>query len=169
MVSDEQESTEWVENDYGRFRLRAEGIGEVRPHEKWVDSLTAAQDNVAAMTSLVGANNLTPWLIDLRDMRSTSREARQYYAKSPEALAIVSCIALLVGGPSSRVLGNFFLGLNRPAYPTRLFTSESEAILWLQAHRPAPQSRTRPLAGTSSSTSWCRSCPPWRPWTSPNA
>jgi hypothetical protein len=30
------------------------------------------------------------------------------------------------------MIGNFFLALHRPADPTRLFTSESEALDWLR-------------------------------------
>ena len=41
-------------------------------------------------------------------------------------------IALLVGSPLSRVIGNFFVGLNRSTFPLRLFTSEEEAIAWLR-------------------------------------
>jgi hypothetical protein len=32
----------------------------------------------------------------------------------------------------SRVIGNFFIGFSRTNIPTRLFTSEAEAIDWLK-------------------------------------
>ena len=34
--------------------------------------------------------------------------------------------------PLTRAIGNFFLGLNKPLMPTRLFTSEEEALAWLK-------------------------------------
>jgi hypothetical protein len=32
----------------------------------------------------------------------------------------------------ARAIGNFFMGLNKPLIPTRLFTSEAEALGWLR-------------------------------------
>jgi hypothetical protein len=40
-------------------------------------------------------------------------------------------MAVLVGDPLSRMLGNFFLRVSRPAYPTRIFTDEAAARRWL--------------------------------------
>jgi hypothetical protein len=34
------------------------------------------------------------------------------------------------------MIGNFFINLNSPAAPTRLFTSEAAAVGWLNAHLP---------------------------------
>ena len=48
--------------------------------------------------------------------------------------------AVLVGHPVSRVLGNFFLGISRPAYPTRLFTDPAAAIGWLKSLRELSRS-----------------------------
>ena len=39
--------------------------------------------------------------------------------------------ALVVGSPVSRVIGNFFVGLNRPKYPLRLFDDQEFATAWL--------------------------------------
>jgi len=52
-------------------------------------------------------------------------------------------MGMLVGSPLSQALGNMLMGLNRPAIPCRLFTSELEALKWLrgfevEAERPAP-------------------------------
>jgi hypothetical protein len=39
--------------------------------------------------------------------------------------------AILIDSSVSRVVGNFFLGINKPAVPTKLFTNEKEAVKWL--------------------------------------
>ncbi len=67
----------------------------------------------------------------LRLIKSISREARMYYANERTA-SIQRATALLVDSPVSRVIANFFLGLNRPLSPTRMFTHQTQAILWLQ-------------------------------------
>ena len=64
----------------------------------------------------------------MRAVRSIDRDARACYAQAPPS---VSALALLVGSPLSRAIGNFFIGFNKPAVPTRLFSSEVDAIPWL--------------------------------------
>jgi hypothetical protein len=68
---------------------------------------------------------------DMREIRSITREAR-LFASSADAIQVVKAVALLIGSPVSRVIGNFFLGINKPPYPTRIFTSEAEALSWLK-------------------------------------
>jgi hypothetical protein len=72
-----------------------------------------------------------PTLIDIRNIRAIQHEARQYYA-GPETANVEKAAALLIGSFIGRVIGNFFLGLNKPLTPTRLFTSEEEAVQWLK-------------------------------------
>ena len=72
-----------------------------------------------------------PLLADIRGVKSITREARAYLS-GEEAAALTFACALIIGSPVSRVIGNFFLGLNKPVYPTRLFTSEEKAIKWLK-------------------------------------
>lgn len=72
-----------------------------------------------------------PLLVDLREVKSQTAEARAYLA-GPDGNKVSQAVGLLVASPASRVLGNFYLGLNKPSIPTRLFTSEEEARAWLR-------------------------------------
>ena len=72
-----------------------------------------------------------PVLMDARNIKSSDRESR-VYATGKETASVVGAFAILVGGPVSKIVGNFFLRVNKPPYPTRLFTSEDEAIAWLR-------------------------------------
>ena len=89
-----------------------------------------AVENIATTARLTEGKRL-PVLVDLRAVRSQSAEARAYLA-GPEATRISLAVALLILSPLSRMLGNFFLGFNRPEVPTRLFTSVAEAEAWLR-------------------------------------
>jgi hypothetical protein len=91
--------------------------------------LEDAQQNVAAIFALSGGKR-SRVLVDMRGVRSQSREARQYFA-GPEAEKATRAVALLIGSPVSRVLANFFLRLTNQRIPTALFTSEDAAIGWL--------------------------------------
>ena len=78
-------------------------------------------------------NKTSPLLVDMRQQKSISREARQFYSRK-ETMDTVTALALIVGSPISKVMANFYLGLNKPPYPTRLFTNEDEAIDWLKVY-----------------------------------
>lgn len=94
--------------------------------------LDDARENVRTAIEISGGAKV-PHLIDMRLIRNQTREARAYYA-GPETAEAISAVALLIGSPLSRAIANFFLGLNKPMMPTRLFTSEEEAIDWLLQH-----------------------------------
>jgi hypothetical protein len=72
-----------------------------------------------------------PVFDDIRGVKSITREAR-LFTSSAEAVQVSQAAALLIGSPVSSIIGNFFLGINKPPYPTRLFTSEEAAIKWLK-------------------------------------
>ncbi len=75
-------------------------------------------------------------LVDMRAIKSISRDAREYYANERTA-SIQRATALVIESPLSRVIANFFMGLNRPLTPTRMFTDVDEAIEWLQSFSDA--------------------------------
>lgn len=92
-------------------------------------ALDDAKENVAVMYELAGRSR-TLVLVDTRGVRWQSREARDYFT-STNAAEATTAVALIVGSPVSRVLGNFFLRLERHRFPTALFDSEDKAIRWL--------------------------------------
>ncbi len=92
-----------------------------------------AKENVDAQESIRDGLNKakTRVLIDMSAVTEISKEARDYFANERTA-SIQRATALLIGSPISRVIGNFFMGLNKPISPTRLFTDPQNAIKWLQ-------------------------------------
>ena len=68
-------------------------------------------------------------LVDLREVDSIDRPAREYFMDQNSSYRAVAMVA---SSPSTRMLANFFLGLKRGSIPVRMFTSESDAITWLQ-------------------------------------
>jgi hypothetical protein len=73
-----------------------------------------------------------PVLVDIRNIKSVERKARVYYA-SDEMSKYVAAAALIISNPVSRVIGNFYMGLNKTVFPFRLFTNQEEAINWLKS------------------------------------
>lgn len=103
---------------FGRVMLNAE-IG-----------LADAKEDVAAVRKISG-DCVLPLLIDMRSIHSISHDAREYYGKNEHSSAVV----LLIHSPVSRIIGNFFLGLNKPKVPMKLFSSETEALKWLSQYK----------------------------------
>ena len=86
-----------------------------------IEAILAVQDEILE-------GKAAPSLIDMRQIKSTTREAREYSTGAKYTPAV----ALLIASPISRILGNFFINYSQPPYPTRLFTSEDEALDWLK-------------------------------------
>ena len=97
-------------------------------------TLADAKDNVAAWIKVSGGTK-RPALIDIRGVRSQDRDARAHYADGKNGM-LSSAVALLIGSPLTRVLGNFYMGLNKTAFPTKMFTSETAALEWLRGFMP---------------------------------
>ncbi|MBI3244794.1 MAG: STAS/SEC14 domain-containing protein [Chloroflexi bacterium] len=95
-------------------------------------TLKDAKEMVLAVQSYDGQ---PPVLADIRLVRAVDREAR-LQSSYPEFQDFRQASALLVGSPVSRIIGNFFIGLNRPSIPIALFASEEEALAWLKEFLP---------------------------------
>lgn len=89
-----------------------------------------ARENSRAVNSLSVNGDKFPLLIDARGIKSMSREARNQFSTRGRETQVTS-FAIIIDSPLSRVIGNFFMGINKPAVPTRLFENEKAAIKWL--------------------------------------
>lgn len=93
-------------------------------------NLDDALENTKAVLK-VSDGTKYPMLVDTREIRSISKEARDHFSMRNRN-GNVNSIAILIGSPISVVVGNFFMGLNKPAVPTKLFTTPEKAFKWLE-------------------------------------
>jgi hypothetical protein len=70
-----------------------------------------------------------PLLVDMRGIRSSTGAARKYLAS--EGVALVTAGALVIDSEIGKAMGNLFLKIDMPPVPTRLFTNEEKARMWL--------------------------------------
>ena len=112
--------------------VEADGIARIIHVPGAEVTLEDAKETMAAYLKLNQGRRM-PLFVDTKTMRSLAREARKYYA-GEEAAKVASAVAIIVGTPVSRVLGNFYLGLSNPHLPSRLFSSEDEALAWLKGY-----------------------------------
>jgi hypothetical protein len=109
--------------------IGADGIGRVVRNPGAEEDFEDVKAIVEAGRKLVKGRKI-PNLSDIRGAKSVTREARQYFRQETDKL--VKASAILVDSSVSMALGNFYMAVNRPSYPTRLFTSEPDAIEWLK-------------------------------------
>jgi len=81
----------------------------------------------------VTGGKVCPLLIDFKNMKSQTKESRDYYAKDPEHGKTHSAAALVVNSMLTRMIANFFLGMNKAVKPVRLFDDRQAAIQWLKS------------------------------------
>ncbi len=78
-----------------------------------------------------GKGKKFPLLITTQKFTLPSPEARAYIA-TPESDPFASAEAYVIQSFSQKLVGNIYISFNKPARPTRIFTSEEKAIEWLK-------------------------------------
>jgi len=74
-----------------------------------------------------------PVMVDIREIHSVERDARMYMA-GPEGEKATSALAFIIKSKVGEILGNVFINFNKPGFPTRMFTTEEEALDWLRGY-----------------------------------
>jgi hypothetical protein len=110
----------------GTVELRTDGVIYVIWKPKGTIEAADALGALAAVNDVCGESEHL-MLVDMAMTESVSREARSIFSKPCYATRI----ALLGSSPVDRLIANFFLGVHKPACPSRFFTSRNEAMAWL--------------------------------------
>ena len=103
-------------------------------HEVFKNGVEITSDDVVEMLEIrkkLIKGRKGPILADIRHIKSVSKEARDF-GNNEEGISITTAFGILIGAPISRMIGNLFIGVTKPPYPTRLFTEEDKAIEWLK-------------------------------------
>lgn len=93
-------------------------------------TLADAKENTVAVETFYYGKKY-PLIIDARGVKSISKEARDHFSLRGRE-SVVNAFAIIISSPLSRIIGNFFMGLNKPTVPMRLFENEKDAIKWLK-------------------------------------
>lgn len=93
-----------------------------------VCTLRDAQENVETQLRASGGR-IVPILCDISKAKAIDQEARRYYGDSESFRAL----ALITSSAIGNMIGNIFLAAHgRRATPTKLFSSEADALQWLK-------------------------------------
>ncbi len=121
-------NTDTVTHPKFRMWLRSDGIVQLVWAPRVAIVLEDAVAAIEAMAQLTGGRQ-SPLLVDVHEQGPMDRPARTEFTRRGD---LVSAVALIVGTPLSRLMGNFFLSVSKPMAPTRLFDDEASALAWLQ-------------------------------------
>jgi hypothetical protein len=72
-----------------------------------------------------------PVLINLSRINYITKEARDHF-KGGKRQPTAPAVALIAKTSLSVLIGNFYLGLNKPDIPTKIFSDEKSAEKWLK-------------------------------------
>ena len=114
----------------GEIQLRDDGIVHIDMLPNAEISLKDADEFLNEIEN-VSDGKKYPLIIDANSITSVERNARKLFSET----TIVSAVALVVSTPLGKIIGNFFLGLNKTDLPFKLFSSKTEAFEWLEAFK----------------------------------
>ena len=109
-----------------------DGIARTKVKPQAEVTIKEATENSIAVNSFYKEKKY-PLLIDARNIKSITKEARDHFSIQNRETSITS-FAVIIDSPLSRIIGNFFMGLNKPSVPAKLFTNENEAVDWLKQY-----------------------------------
>lgn len=123
------------EDEYSKIELRNDGI--VIGEFKAVDiDIETAQQVVKNRVAVCGEKP-RPILIDMRNVKSVTKEARDYLASEDGSRMLVAT-ALFVESSFSSFIANSFVRINfiRPLLPLKVFSSKdrTKAMEWLKEY-----------------------------------
>lgn len=73
-----------------------------------------------------------PILIDFSNIKSVTKQARDYMNSHDGGLKGLTCGAFIGGNSLATLFINLYIKINQPTIPTKFFTNRHEAIEWLK-------------------------------------
>lgn len=109
-----------------------DGIARTKVKPQAEVNLKESLENSVAVNALCNTKKF-PLLVDSRQIKSISKEARDNFSIQNRSTNI-NAFAVIIESPLSRIIGNFFMGLNKPSVPAKLFNNEEDAVSWLKQY-----------------------------------
>jgi hypothetical protein len=127
----------YLENEYVELWVENGIIMEIfKPHIK---DITLEMAKTVVRDRLIVSNKVNmPIFIDMGNLRSISKEARDYFV-TEVSISYLSASAVVLNSYTSWILGKLFMSFSKPILKVELFKSRSKAMEWLQQFVPANQ------------------------------
>lgn len=120
-----------VRSEFGEVSLRETGILHARVFTGMEIDLKRAKD-YHALVSYLSRQKHHVTVIDITGISSVTPGARTYLQEASSEWKKTLAVALVTNTFTARVIGNFFLSVNRPSYPIQVFTESLVAHQWVK-------------------------------------
>jgi hypothetical protein len=110
--------------------LRADGIMYISISPEKEESVELVKEMVKKMGEMVNYKPV-PLLARHEEFALPGRENRDYWAKK-ESCPWSKADAFMINSTAMQFIANFYLKINKPERPTRMFSDEKKAIEWLK-------------------------------------
>lgn len=113
------------------IKLRSDGIMQFdfKPCDEFtVNDLKEAN----AATDVLGEDKIFPRLVFVNHFIRFDKDVRAQTATEESNLTTLAA-AFVTNILALKFIGNFYVSFNKPARPTRIFSSEAEAVEWLKS------------------------------------
>jgi len=117
-----------LDNEHGRIEL-SNGIL-IATWKATFINLDIAKNAVSSRL-LVTAGQNYPVLIKIKSIKDSTKEARDFLASEKGCDGIIAG-AVKVDSVLTNMLATFFIYLNKPLIPTKIFKDETKAMQWLE-------------------------------------
>lgn len=119
-----------INNASSIVSLRSDGIIQIEIKANNTLQLIDGKQMVNAFAELGGGKKF-PLLFIAGDFALASPDARKY-ASGPEANQYTLASVFVVKNSVQKLMGNAYITFNKPITPTKIMTSEVEAVKWLK-------------------------------------
>lgn len=96
-------------------------------------SLEEGKENMKAISEVTNGVR-SPVFVDITESKGISKDCRNLFT-SEEVADIQSAVAMLVDSAFTKMIANFFIGLNKTPFPLKMFKDRNEAINWLSQYK----------------------------------
>ncbi len=118
-----------VRSDFGEVSIRHEGVILAKVFHNVEIDLERAKTYHALIEYLCrGEEHCT--VIDLSGISTVTPDARKHLQEVSSSWGKTIAVALITNTFTARIIGSFFLSINKPAYPVKIFTDSLEAQHW---------------------------------------
>ena len=98
------------------------------------------QRNHDALIELIGSKQKYPLLIDADEFINVTPEARKFIRKL-ESVVPISARAMIITSLGHRILASFYIKIQKPIVPTKIFNNYADGIQWLQENHPVRRNK----------------------------
>jgi len=120
-----------VKNNFAKFYLKDDVLYFVYNQDVHLN-IDAAKQIVQDRLDLQNSTSF-PVLCDIRGLKGADKDARDYLAN--EGSAYTKAVGLIIGSPALKIMTNFYLMVNRPTVPTKVFKNEADALIFLDEYK----------------------------------